>query len=135
LLSNTGEGDPPENTIKFVKVLKGKESLDEVKDVNWKRINYSVFGLGNTQYEHYNKTGIEVDGLFEKKGAKRIYKIGLGDDNCSLEDDFAEWKKDLWSTLKEFRKSNPFKELEHEEKAMRKISSELNESFNYISKA
>lgn len=25
LLANTGEGDPPENTIKFLKVLKGKE--------------------------------------------------------------------------------------------------------------
>ena len=81
-----------------------------------------MFGLGNTQYEHYNKTGIDVDKLLEKKGAARIYKLGLGDDNCSLEDDYAEWKKSLWPVLKDFRRSNPLKENAAEEKPMRKIS-------------
>jgi sulfite reductase alpha subunit-like flavoprotein len=33
LLSNTGEGDPPENMIKFMNILKGKESIDEVKEI------------------------------------------------------------------------------------------------------
>lgn len=41
--------------------MKGKESLHEVKEVSWKKVNFSVFGLGNTQYEHYNVTGISVD--------------------------------------------------------------------------
>jgi len=50
----------------------------------WKLINYTVFGLGNTQYEHYNITGINVDDLLNKNGARRIYQLGLGDDNCSL---------------------------------------------------
>lgn len=93
LLANTGEGDPPENTVHFLKVLKGKEQLDAVRAVNWNQVNFSVFGLGNTQYEHFNKTGIDVDALLNKNGANRIFKLGLGDDNCSLEDDFTEWRK------------------------------------------
>jgi NADPH-ferrihemoprotein reductase len=76
-----------------MKVLKCKESLDEVKNVDWSRVNFTVFGLGNTQYEHYNTTGIVCDELLVKLSATRIYKLGLGDDNCSLEDDFTEWRR------------------------------------------
>ena len=57
--------------------------------MKWKKINYTIFGLGNTQYEHYNETGRVADRLFEKNRANRIYVLGEGDDNCSLEDDFA----------------------------------------------
>ena len=89
--------------------MKGKESIDEIKEINWKKMNFSVFGLGNTQYQHYNVTGISADGLLEKLGANRLYKLGLGDDNCSLEDDFITWRKELWPTLKKFRVDNPFK--------------------------
>ena len=67
-----------------MKVLRGKEELDEIKTIPWQLINYTVFGLGNTQYEHYNITGINVDDLLNKNGARRIYQLGLGDDNCSL---------------------------------------------------
>jgi sulfite reductase alpha subunit-like flavoprotein len=83
--------------------------------------------LGNTQYEHYNKTGIDVDKLLEKKGATRIYKLGLGDDNCSLEDDYSEWRKSLWPALKNFRRSNPLEEKKEEKvekKIIRKMSFE-----------
>jgi NADPH-ferrihemoprotein reductase len=114
LLANTGEGEPPENTVRFLKVLRGKEQLEG--EVDWNRIHFSVFGLGNTQYEHFNKTGIDIDALLAKNGGKRLHKLGLGDDNCSLEDDFTEWRKDLWKTLKEFRKTNPLKEVVEGEK-------------------
>jgi NADPH-ferrihemoprotein reductase len=61
LLSNTGEGAPPDNAVRFLKVLRGKEQLEG--EIPWERINFSIFGLGNTQYEHFNKTGIDVDAL------------------------------------------------------------------------
>jgi NADPH-ferrihemoprotein reductase len=98
-------------------------------------MNFSVFGLGNTQYEHFNKTGIDIDALLEKLGGRRIYKLGLGDDNCSLEDDFTEWRKDLWKKLKEFRKNNPLREAGLEDKPMRKKSNEgQEESHAFLSK-
>ena len=83
--------------------------MDEVKEMQWAKMNFTIFGLGNTQYEHYNETGRVADRLLEKLGAKRVYGLGEGDDNCSLEDDFVEWRKNLWPTLIEFRKKNHLK--------------------------
>lgn len=133
LLSNTGEGDPPENCVRWMKVLRGREALHEEREVRWKGVNFAVFGLGNTQYEHYNKTAIDCDALLEKLGARRVYKLGLGDDNCSLEDDFTEWRRDLWSTLKQFRRDNPLMEA-HESHASRKISESSDHNVRYLSK-
>lgn len=56
-LSNTGEGDPPDNSVEFVKSLKGKSD----KEVDYRRVRFTVFGLGNTQYQFYNKTAKVVD--------------------------------------------------------------------------
>lgn len=62
-LSNTGEGEAPDNAKKFIQVLKKKEDLDEVRMIDWTKVGFTVFGLGNTQYEFYNKTGIDADAL------------------------------------------------------------------------
>lgn len=51
-------------------------------------MNYAVFGLGDTQYEHFNKIGRDTDSFLDKLGAYRIAQIGLGDANSSLEDDY-----------------------------------------------
>ena len=63
-LANTGEGDPPENSIAFMKMLKGKLELDG-QVPSWNNVNYVIFGLGDTQYEHFNKTAIVVDQKLE----------------------------------------------------------------------
>lgn len=44
--------------------------------MQWNKMNFTIFGLGNTQYEHYNETGRVADRLLEKNGAKRIYVLG-----------------------------------------------------------
>jgi len=46
-----------------MKIHKGKENFHEVKELDWRKVNFAVFGLGNTQYEHYNVTGIDADSL------------------------------------------------------------------------
>jgi NADPH-ferrihemoprotein reductase len=59
-------------------------------------MQYTVFGLGNKTYEQYNKMGKDTDKHLENKGAKRLYSLGLGDDDHSLEEDFEKWKRELW---------------------------------------
>lgn len=93
-----------------MQVLKKKEDLDEVHIIDWNTVSFTVFGLGNTQYEFYNKTAKDVDALLETRGAHRVYKLGLGDNNASLEDDYVEWKQDLWDALANYRKNHPAEE-------------------------
>lgn len=101
-MANTGEGEAPENAVSFMKMLAGKEDL-EGETPEWKNMNFVVFGLGDTQYEHFNKIGIDTDSFLAKLGANRIHKIGLGDANSSLEDDYEEWKSQVWPLLTQFR--------------------------------
>lgn len=44
-------------------------------------LNLQVFALGNKTYEHYNAMGKYVDKRLEELGAKRIFDLGLGDDD------------------------------------------------------
>ncbi len=88
LMATYGEGEPTDNARAFVNLLKdGELSLDGAK--------FAVFGLGNTQYEFFNATGKFVDAKLEEAGGKRFVKMGLGDDDKSLEDDFEAWKDNV----------------------------------------
>jgi NADPH-ferrihemoprotein reductase len=50
--------------------------------------------------------GKKTDELLEKLGGKKIYKYGEGDDNCSLEEDFNDWKKNIWPVLQKDAEAN-----------------------------
>ena len=56
-------------------------------------LTYSVFGLGNSSYEQYNAAAKVVDKSAHALGAVRLLKIHLGDDDCTLEDDFQGWRR------------------------------------------
>lgn len=91
-LATYGEGDPTDNAMEFYEWIQNG-------DVDMTGLHYAVFGLGNKTYEHYNKVAIYVDKRLEELGAKRVYELGLGDDDANIEDDFITWKEKFWPSV------------------------------------
>ncbi|CAK9299129.1 unnamed protein product [Gordionus sp. m RMFG-2023] len=89
IMATYGEGDPTDNARDLYELLENSPPV-------LNGLNYSVFGLGNKTYEHYNAMGKFYDKKLEECGAKRISELGLGDDDSCIEEDFMGWKEKFW---------------------------------------
>jgi len=98
------EGDPCDNTKKAFKYFREQK---KIKDTElFKGIKFIVFGLGDTSYEQYNLMGKYFNETLEELGGERVYKYGEGNaEGNKTEDDFNEWKADLWSELFKYYES------------------------------
>lgn len=112
-IATYGEGEPTDNSASFVMDLKTracteilkeeekKESENEFVEQCLEGLEYSVFGLGNRQYEHFNAMSKFFDSTLEKVGGKRVLPTGYGDDDNDLEGDFENWKDNVfWPNMK-----------------------------------
>lgn len=106
LTATYGEGEPTDNSNEMVQLLKEEQvGIEKEQPSNnnnvLEQLEFSVFGLGNKQYEQYNAMGKFFYQALQECGAKPIAPLGLGDDDADLEGDFETWKDQLWETLKE----------------------------------
>lgn len=97
-VATSGEGWPTDNTKMFYKFLQEREQENDFDRLTG--MKFTVFGLGNKMYQHYNVMGKSINRLLLKLGGELLYKYGEGDDNASLEDDFNAWKEGIWDELK-----------------------------------
>jgi len=91
-LATYGEGDPTDNAQAFFDWL-------QEGSAEFNGLRYSVFGLGNSTYEHFNAMGKFVDKKLEEMGGKRVHALGQGDDDVNIEEDFVRWKEAFWTSV------------------------------------
>jgi NADPH-ferrihemoprotein reductase len=97
LMSTYGEGEPTDNASNFYHWIKNEDKQIDNNFLN--SVGFSVFGLGNRQYEFYNRMGKFTNQGLEDLGGKRVFDYGEGDDDGSLEEDFEKWKNLLVNSL------------------------------------
>lgn len=100
LQSTYGDGEPTDTSTEFVHWLRDQAEDGRMPDL-LENLTYSVFGLGNSSYEQFNAAAKLVDKSMHALGAVRLLKIHLGDDDCTLEDDFQAWREALWTAVEE----------------------------------
>lgn len=95
ILSTFGDGGPTDSAISFSTWLKNaSEPLD---------MHYSIFGLGDSQYEEFNNMSIFVDSKLKSLQSTCYGDIGMGDSSKNIEQDFLCWKQQiLWPKLCSF---------------------------------
>jgi NADPH-ferrihemoprotein reductase len=98
MMATYGEGDPTDNAASFITYLQAAETSADQR-LAGKGLQYAVFGLGNRQYEHFNRTGRVTDAGLSAAGAERMFPYGEGDDDGTLEDDFDAWKEKFWAAV------------------------------------
>nr|AGN32968.1 P450 reductase [Trypanosoma rangeli] len=91
-----GEGEPTDSMKEFHDWL-----MDDTRipDEELRNVKYAVFGLGDRQYRYFCEEGIAVDRRMAELGAQRIYGLGCGDAGQNIEEEFDEWRRDLWPAV------------------------------------
>ncbi|KAI8048760.1 uncharacterized protein B0P05DRAFT_564253 [Gilbertella persicaria] len=99
--SNTGDGDAPDNSLKFWRFL--RRNKDKAYFTNTR---FTVLGLGDSNYSNFNNTGKKLEKKFKDLGATVFYEKALADDAEGLENTVDPWIEDLWTVLPTVLKQN-----------------------------
>lgn len=94
--SNTGDGDPPDNSSKFWRFLRRQKDKEY-----FARCKVAVLGLGDTNYSNFNNSAIRLEKKVRDLGARVFYEKGLADDAEGLENVVDPWIEKLWPVLSE----------------------------------
>ncbi|KAL9546228.1 hypothetical protein MBANPS3_006765 [Mucor bainieri] len=92
--SNTGDGDSPDNALKFWRFLRRNKDKSYFSNTR-----FTVLGLGDSNYSNFNNSGKKLEKKFKDLGATVFYEKGLADDAEGLENVVDPWIEKLWEVL------------------------------------
>jgi len=91
LCSTFGEGEPPDNAKNFYNALMADDAASLPAT-----LNFSVCGLGDSSYTHFNKMGVDIYERMVALGATPCHDLVTCD--VAFEDDYASWKEGLFQS-------------------------------------
>ncbi|MEM0989108.1 MAG: flavodoxin domain-containing protein [Pseudomonadota bacterium] len=86
-----GEGEPTDNARSFYDALMAKDASKLPAT-----LNFSVCGMGDSSYPHFNKIGRDLDRRLAELGATRATPMAVCD--VAYDDDYAAWRKAVFAT-------------------------------------
>ncbi|OGM49542.1 hypothetical protein ABOM_001640 [Aspergillus bombycis] len=96
ILSTYGEGDPPDNAIRFDEWLDKELPKQQPTRASLANLRFAILGLGNRNYKYYNQFAKKVQNALEKAGGTAIMDLSLADDsNGQTRGDYSEWAAQL----------------------------------------
>nr|XP_019943122.1 PREDICTED: methionine synthase reductase isoform X1 [Paralichthys olivaceus] len=96
IVSTTGDGEPPDNALQFVKRIKKKTLSTD----HYKHLCYALLALGDTNYANFCNCGKTVERRLQELGATQFYATGYADDGVGLELVVDPWLEGLWKAIK-----------------------------------
>ncbi|XP_035981710.1 methionine synthase reductase isoform X2 [Fundulus heteroclitus] len=97
VVSTTGDGEPPDNTLRFVKSIKERTLSPD----HYKHLLYALLALGDTNYANFCNCGKTIERRLQQLGAKQFYPTGYADDGVGLELVIDPWLEGLWNAIKD----------------------------------
>uniref|UniRef100_A0A3P8VTI6 Methionine synthase reductase n=1 Tax=Cynoglossus semilaevis TaxID=244447 RepID=A0A3P8VTI6_CYNSE len=89
IVSTTGDGEPPDNALKFVKDIKTKTFSTD----HYKHLCYALLALGDTNYANFCNCGKTIE-------RPAVLNFSYADDGVGLEVVVDPWLEGLWKAIK-----------------------------------
>ncbi|KAJ1950242.1 hypothetical protein FBU59_000770 [Linderina macrospora] len=119
VVSTTGDGDPPDNSTKFWRVLRKTTRGNKTA---YTHLRYTILGLGDTNYSNFCNTAQRLDSQLQAAGAQAFYAKGLADDGTGLEETVEPWIEGLWAALPAVVKCESAEDVEQVTEAIGRVA-------------